>query len=117
VLVHNASTPDQPNIVKNAIQQLLAGNLAQRRHPNRDLDFFMGHDLPNARAKAYWGDDEANGRRTRIYSVPGGGDDYRLVVRETGGVPDAYAWVGPKGMKKGAGHDYGRLLQFKPGCP
>ncbi|MFG3379475.1 polymorphic toxin-type HINT domain-containing protein [Streptomyces sp. NPDC047999] len=117
VLVHNASKPDQPNIVKNAIQHLLAGNLAQRRHPNGALDFFMGHDLPNARAKAYWADDEANGRRTRIYSVPGGGDDYRLIVRETGGVPDAYAWVGPKGMKKGAGHDYGRLLQFKPGCP
>ncbi|MEU6932495.1 polymorphic toxin-type HINT domain-containing protein [Streptomyces sp. NPDC046374] len=117
VLVHNANGPDQPKIVKNAIQQLLAGTLTQRENPDGSLDFFTGRNLPNERAKAYWRDDKANGRRTRIYSVPGGGDDYRLVVREVGGIADSFAWVGPKGMKKNAGHDYGRLIPFSPGCP
>ncbi|MFD5566344.1 polymorphic toxin-type HINT domain-containing protein [Kitasatospora griseola] len=125
VLVHNKNKPPvMPNIVKFAIQKLLAGQLPQRRNPDGSLDFFSGKDLQSASMKRYWSDyanaydqdQRTPGVTTKIYTVLTGNDDYRLIVRELNG-DKTYAWVGPKGMEKDAGHDYGRLIQFDPACP
>ncbi|WP_081967139.1 polymorphic toxin-type HINT domain-containing protein [Kitasatospora sp. NRRL B-11411] len=123
VLVHNKNKPVvMPNLVKLAIDKLLAGQLSQRRWPNGDLDFFSGKDLQSPGMKRFWSDydhayDEnvrTPGVVTRIYTVVEDDDRYRLIVREAPGEPKKYAWVAPG---SDGVHNYGRLIEFDPSCP
>ena len=108
VLVHNAGTsPTPPPIIQNAIAQYLDGQLTQRETGPagaRVLDFYKGNTGPIG-ARTYW-------RGAKIYNVAGGGNDYRLLVKDDGTI----GWVGPTGGKAGAGHNYDAIYTYKPAC-
>ncbi|GAA2752859.1 polymorphic toxin-type HINT domain-containing protein [Kitasatospora cinereorecta] len=121
VLVHNADdNGTRPTVVTRGIRAVLAGR-AQRRNLNGTLDFFDGRDLgPISRYRGwitnFTGTEnipEADRVTTRIYDMDGGGDAYRILVREQPGKRPQYAWVppGPNGL-----HNYGALVVFKPEC-
>jgi hypothetical protein len=108
VLVHNAgSFPTPPKIVQNAIQQFLNGQLTQRMTGpagQRVPDSFRGDTGPIG-ARTFW-------KGATIYDVPGGGNDFRLLVKSDGTI----GWVGPTGGRAGAGHNYDAIYTYKPPC-
>ncbi|MGW2402469.1 polymorphic toxin-type HINT domain-containing protein [Kitasatospora sp. NPDC001664] len=122
VLVHNANdTGVRPRFVTRGIRAVLSGR-PQRRDLNGNLDYFDGRDLSNTSRYRSWitnytGTEndipEADRVTTRIYDMDGGGNGYRIIVREQPGRPNQYAWVppGPNGV-----HNYGALKEFKPEC-
>jgi Pretoxin HINT domain len=106
VLVHNDPTPVPP-IILEAIEAYKKGELSQRMTGPKDAqvaDFFRGDTGPVG-ARRFWKD-------AKIYEVPGGGNDWRLLVKDDGTI----GWVGPKGGKPGAGHNYDRISTYRPPC-
>jgi hypothetical protein len=104
VLVHNDPEPVPP-IVQNAIDAYNRGQLSQRMTGpagRRSPDVFRGDTGPIG-ARRFWKD-------AKIYDVPGGGNDWRLLVKADGTV----GWVGPTGGVRGAGHNYDRISTYKP---
>lgn len=104
VLVHNDPAP-MPPIIQNAIDLYNSGRLSQRMTGPADArvpDVFRGDTGPIG-ARRFWGG-------ATIYDVPGGGNDWRLLVKSDGTI----GWVGPTGGKAGAGHNYDRISTYKP---
>lgn len=104
VLVHNDPAPVPP-IIQNAIDAYNRGQLSQRMTGPADArvpDVFRGDTGPIG-ARRFW-------RDAKIYDVPGGGNDWRLLVKADGTI----GWVGPKGGVAGAGHNYDRITTYTP---
>lgn len=116
VLVHNDGvTP--PAIVQAGIDAYNRGELTQRKTTKKMEngkpvrvngrtvqidDFYEGRSGPIG-AREFW-------RGAAIYEIPGGGNDYRLLVKSDGKI----GWVGPKGGRAGAGHNYDRITTYQP---
>ncbi len=104
VLVHNDPAPVPP-IIQNAIDLYNSGQLSQRMTGPagaRVPDVFRGDTGPIG-ARRFWGG-------AAIYDVPGGGNDWRLLVKSDGTI----GWVGPTGGRAGAGHNYDNISTYKP---
>ncbi|MEV7176127.1 polymorphic toxin-type HINT domain-containing protein [Kitasatospora sp. NPDC093679] len=109
VLVHNAGADIPPPIVANGILAYQNGELSQRvvrdRVTGRQvLDFYEGRNVA-ARVRNFWGG-------AKIYDIPGGGNDYRLLVKSDGTI----GWVEPYGGVRGRGHNYDSIKTFRPPC-
>lgn len=106
MLVHNAgSSTTPPPIIQNGIDMYRNGQLSQRMNGpkgNRELDFFRGDTGPIG-APRFW-------KGAEIYDVPGGGNDYRILVKSDGTI----GWVEPTGGRAGAGHNYDAIKTYKP---
>ncbi|MFG2045656.1 polymorphic toxin-type HINT domain-containing protein [Dactylosporangium sp. NPDC048998] len=106
VLVHNDPAPPPP-MVQNAIDAYNNGQLTQRMTGPKDaqvLDFFRGDTGPIG-ARRFW-------KGAKIYEMPGGGNDWRLLVKSDGTI----GWVGPTGGVRGAGHNYDRIFTYMSPC-
>jgi RHS repeat-associated protein len=106
VLVHNDPAPVPP-IIQDAIDAYNNGQLSQRMTGKKGAevpDVFRGDTGPIG-ARNFW-------RDAKIYDVPGGGNDWRLLVKSDGTI----GWVGPTGGVRGAGHNYDRISTYKPPC-
>lgn len=103
VLVHNDDGTQPPPIVQRGIQAYQNGQLSPRMVDGQ-VDIYQGFDAPKG-VGPYW-------KGSTIYEIPGGGNDYRLLVKPDGPI----GWVGPTGGRPGAGHNYQRITQFNPSC-
>ena len=118
VLVHNEIT-DPPENIRKAIELYRRGEAERQTHSvvgedgTRVVvdDVFDGRtsrrDGTRVRAAArFW-------EGAEIYRVPGGGNDWRLLVRADGTI----GWVGPTGGVPGAGHNYRAIhTAYRPPC-
>ncbi|WP_259275652.1 RHS repeat-associated core domain-containing protein [Micromonospora chalcea] len=115
VLVHNDG-PTPPRLVQEGIDAFNRGELRQRMTTKMENgrpvrvngqtvqvpDEFRGDSGPIG-ARKFW-------KGAKIYEIPGGGNDYRLLVKADGTI----GWVGPKGGRPGAGHNYDRITTYRP---
>jgi hypothetical protein len=93
VLVHNDS--GVPDIISNAIQN---GTYTPRLNPDGTLDIFQARSGTPPSIARKWGG-------SQIYDVPGGGNDYRILVNQYGDI----GWV--------SGHNYGKINVYSPPAP